>query len=297
MTRREFVGSVGLTAAASVVSVAQSPGRGQSAKAPQASAEGKEGPPVRLGVCSYSFRDFQRNLAIKMLKELDAPFVSVKEFHIPYTVTADEAARAVGAFQKAGLRIVSGGAIPLESDDPRVLRRYFEYARMCGMPMIVSAPTTHAALPHVERLAREFNIKVAVHNHGPEDKTFQSPDQVLEAVRHLNPMVGMCIDIGHSIRAGSNVVEAIAQAGPRLLDVHMKDLRKPDDKQSQCDVGKGIVPVPAIFRQLMTMKYAGYVNLEYEINSDNPVPGMMASLSYMRGVLAGMASQAKAGME
>jgi sugar phosphate isomerase/epimerase len=287
MTRREFVSACGLAAAASAVPAAP---LAVAAQSPRTVPSSKEDGEIRLGVCSYSFHDFQRNLAIKMIKELDTRFVSVKEFHIPYSVTAEEAARAVGAFQKVGLTIVSGGAIPLESDDSKVLRRYFEYARMCGMPMIVSAPTTHAALPHVEQLAHEFNIKVAVHNHGPEDKTFQAPEQVFEAVRSLDPLVGMCIDIGHSLRAGSNLVEAIAQAGPRLFDVHMKDLRKADDKQSQCDVGKGVVPVPAIFRQLKKMKYRGYVNLEYEINSDNPVPGMMASLGYMRGVLAGMAS-------
>ena len=129
-----------------------------------------------------------------------------------------------------------------------------------------------------------------MHNHGPEDKTFQAPLQVLDAVKDLDPLVGLCIDIGHSIRAGSDVVEAIALAGPRLLDIHMKDLRKADDKQSQCDVGKGAVPVPEIFKQLKKMNYPGYVNLEYEINSDNPTPGMMASLGFMHGVLAGLAS-------
>lgn len=129
-----------------------------------------------------------------------------------------------------------------------------------------------------------------MHNHGPEDKTFQAPHQVLDAVKDLDPLVGLCIDIGHSIRAGSDVVEAIALAGPRLLDIHMKDLRKADDKQSQCDVGKGVVPVPEIFKQLKKMNYPGYVNLEYEINSDNPTPGMMASLGFMHGVLAGLAS-------
>jgi sugar phosphate isomerase/epimerase len=298
MNRREFVSACVLASAGSAVSVsavpgrwaAQPPGRGTSAKRDGILAGSKGDRDIRLGVCSYSFRDFQRNLAIKLIKSLDTPFVSVKEFHLPYASTADDLARAVGAFKKADLTIVSGGAMPLDSDDPRVLRRYFEYARSCGMPMIVSAPTTHEALPHVEKLAREFNIKVAVHNHGPEDKTFQAPLQVLDAVKDLDPLVGLCIDVGHSIRAGSDVVEAIALAGPRLLDIHMKDLRKADDKQSQCDVGKGVVPVPEIFKQLKKMQYPGYVNLEYEINSDNPIPGMMASLGFMRGVLAGLGS-------
>src|SRR5262249_2001643 len=159
---REFVSTWGLAAAGSALVAAPSIGSTLSTGAVPAAGDGpgsagsNDDQPFRLGVCTYSLRDFQRNLPIKMINELDAPCVSVKEFHLPYTVTPNEAARAVGAFQKAGLKIVSGGAIPLESDDPALLRRYFEYARMCGMPMIVSAPTTREALPHVEKLAREF---------------------------------------------------------------------------------------------------------------------------------------------
>ena len=69
----------------------------------------------------------------------------------------------------------------------------------------------------------------------------------------------------------------------------MKDLRNRSEKQSQCDVGEGVMPVVGIFKQLKKIEYRGYVNLEYEINSDNPVPGMLHSLGYMKGVLVGMA--------
>ena len=97
------------------------------------------------------------------------------------------------------------------------------------------------------------------------------------------------MDLGHSLRTGADVVKELAEAGSRLLDVHIKDLESATEKKSQCDVGQGVMPVVAIFRQLMKMNYRGCVNLEYEINGDNPVPGMLHSLGYMRGVLAGMA--------
>jgi len=98
------------------------------------------------------------------------------------------------------------------------------------------------------------------------------------------------MDIGHSARTGVDVVKSIADAGSRLLDMHVKDLKDLSVKESQVDVGDGDMPFPAIFKQLKKMNYQGCVNLEYEINVKNPLPGMQRSFSYMRGVLAGLAA-------
>jgi sugar phosphate isomerase/epimerase len=182
---------------------------------------------------------------------------------------------------------MSGGNIGLEKNDEADIRKYFDYARMCGMPMMVCAPT-HENLKKVEAAVKEYNIQAAIHNHGPEDKHFPTPQSVLEAVKGMDPRMGLCMDVGHSARTGVDVVESIAQAGDRLLDVHIKDLRNLSDKDSQCDVGEGKMPVVAIFQQLRKMGYKGCVNLEYEINADNPLPGMQKSFAYMRGVLAGL---------
>jgi sugar phosphate isomerase/epimerase len=114
----------------------------------------------------------------------------------------------------------------------------------------------------VEKLAKEFDIRVAIHNHGPEDKHFPTPASVLDAVKNLDPRVGLCLDVGHSMRTGVDVVQSIEAAGSRLLDMHIKDLKKADDKGSQCDVGEGVMPVVAIFKQLKKMNYSGCVNLE-----------------------------------
>jgi len=243
---------------------------------------------VRLGVCTYSFHEFARKLAIKLLSQLGVSYVSVKDFHIPYTSTSEEMAKARSDFKKAGLTIVSVGNTDLKDENPSVLRRYFEYARNCGAGLIVAAPT-HRTLAAIEKLAQAFDIQVAIHTHGPEDENFPSPKVVLDAVKGLDPRIGLCMDVGHSMRTGADIVQEIANAGPRLLDIHMKDLRNRSEKQSQCDVGEGVMPVVGIFKQLKKIEYRGYVNLEYEINSDNPVPGMLHSLGYMKGVLAGMA--------
>ncbi|HZT29836.1 MAG TPA: sugar phosphate isomerase/epimerase [Bryobacteraceae bacterium] len=272
-TRRGFLGSaaglLGLTAGSAPAAVEESPYG------------------IKLGVASYSFREFQRALAIRCIRELQTPYVSVKEYHLLYHSTPDELEKGRREFEKAGLRIMSGGNIGLPNDDLADMRRYFEYAKMCGMPMIVCAPT-HENLGKLESLVKEYNIKAAIHNHGPEDKHFPSPYTVLEAVRNLDPRVGLCMDVGHSARTGVDLVKVVADAGPRLLDMHIKDLRSAADKNSQCDVGQGALPIVGIFRQLHKMGYAGCVNLEYEIHADDPLPGMQRSFAYMRGVLAGL---------
>jgi sugar phosphate isomerase/epimerase len=108
-------------------------------------------------------------------------------------------------------------------------------------------------------------------------------------VKDMDPRMGLCIDIGHTVRAGTDVVKAVLDAGPRLLDMHVKDLRDQTAKASQCIVGEGSLPFADLFRALDTIHYAGYVNLEYEIDADDPLPGMKQSFAYMRGVLAGLA--------
>ena len=127
-----------------------------------------------------------------------------------------------------------------------------------------------------------------MHNHGPEDKYFPTPQSVLKIVKNMDPRCGLCIDVGHTSRTGVNVVESIAEAGSRLLDMHIKDLANPMARDSQVPVGDGKLPIPQIFLQLIKMKYGGCVNLEYEVQADNPLPGMQKSFSYMRGVLAGI---------
>jgi sugar phosphate isomerase/epimerase len=169
------------------------------------------------------------------------------------------------------------------------VRKYFAYATAAGMPLI-TATMDPKLLPRIERFAKQYDIRVAIHNHGPEDKHFPSPYDVLRHVKELDRRIGLCIDVGHTVRTGTDVVRAIADAGPRLLDMHMKDLRDRTSVESQCIVGEGAIPIAAIFRQLEAIGYQGYVNLEYEIDPDAPLPGMKQSLAYMRGALAGLAA-------
>ena len=242
-----------------------------------------------LGIASYSLRNFPRDKAIEMVKALGTPYVNFKSVHLPFESSPDQLAAARREIEGAGLVIVGGGVITFDEDTDAGVEKYFAYAKAAGMPLI-AIHTDPKLLPRIERFAKQYDIKVAIHNHGPEDKHFPSPYDALPHVKQLDPRIGLCIDVGHTVRTGTDVVRAVADAGPRLLDMHMKDLRDLTAKGSQCIVGEGAIPIADIFRQLGAMGYRGYVNLEYEIDPDAPLPGMKQSFAYMRGALAGLAA-------
>ncbi|MFN2602521.1 MAG: sugar phosphate isomerase/epimerase family protein [Gemmatimonadaceae bacterium] len=255
----------------------------------QATPQQRETASLKLGVASYSLRHFPRAQAIAMTRELGTPYINLKSMHLPYESSPAEIAAARQEITAAGLQIVGGGMITFDVDTDDGVQKYFDYAKAAGMPVMVS--TCHPVLlPRIEKFAKRYDIKVAIHNHGPEDPDFPSPYDALKAVRNMDSRMGLCIDVGHTVRTGTDAVKAAADAGPRLLDMHIKDLRDLKDKESQCIVGEGKIPIVALFRQLEQMRYAGYVNLEYEIDENDPMPGMKQSFAYMRGVLAGLAT-------
>jgi sugar phosphate isomerase/epimerase len=241
----------------------------------------------RLGVATYSLRGFLRPQAIEMLKVLQVDSISLKDFHAKIKGDVADWTQARKDCEAAGLRIASVGNITMVVDSDEEIEINFKYAQALGAEGIVMAPNK-TTLPRIEKFAKKYNLKAMIHNHGPEDKNFPTPQSVLDAVKNMDGRMGCCIDVGHTVRTGTDVLEAIKAAGPRLHDFHMKDLRDLTARDSQCEVGDGKIPVPAMFKLLRQMKYAGNVNLEYEINLKDPLPGMVKSFAYMRGVLAGM---------
>src|SRR5260370_25262635 len=222
-TRRSFFGA---TAAAFVASRA---GSGAGAAAPDSGD-------LKLGIASYSFREFSRHLAIEDAKKLNIPYINIKDVHLALNSTPDEIAKARKEFDKAGLTIVGGGNISFQKNDEDDMRKKFEYAKLAGMPLIVCAPT-HETLPKLEKYVKANNIKLALHNHGPEDKHCPTPQSVLDAVKNMDPRCGLCMDVGHSARTGVDGVESIRQAGARLLDMHINDLKSTTERASQVPVG------------------------------------------------------------
>jgi sugar phosphate isomerase/epimerase len=283
-SRREFLGTMAVGTAAAGAASLSLPG---CAPTPEDGVHEQPSGALKLGVASYSLRELSRQDAIAAVQVLQTPYVCIKSMHLPIESTPEELAEGRRTFEDAGLTIVGGGVITLQTDEDEHVRRHFEYARAAGMPLMVIAPTA-ATLPRIERFVQEYDIKVAIHNHGPTDPHFPAPGDALPIIRDMDPRVGVCVDVGHTTRTGVDIVEVIAEAGDRVLDVHMKDLRDLLEAASQCVVGEGAMPVPGIFRQLVALRYDGYVNLEYEIDAADPLPGMMRSFAYMRGVMDGL---------
>lgn len=288
-TRRDFLKTAAVATAGAALPVPLSgctPDTRGAEDAVGSSSGDLSGGEIKLGVASYSLRELSRADAIAAIQALRAPYVSIKSMHLPYESTAQELAAGVREFEEAGLTVVGGGVITLQQDDDDDIRTYFEYARAAGMPLMVIAPSA-ATLPRIERFVIEYDIQVAIHNHGPGDAHFPGPRDALPIIGDMDPRVGVCVDLGHTTRTGVDIVEAIEEAGDRVLDVHVKDLKDLLVAESQCIVGEGAMPFPEIFRQLVAMEYSGHVNLEYEIDAQDPLPGMLQSFAYMRGVLAG----------
>src|SRR5438105_7917693 len=178
---------------------------------------------LKLGVASYSLRNFSREQAIAMTKSLGVRYINFKSVHLAYDAPASEFEAARAELAAAGLELVGGGMITFETDTDDGVRKYFDYAKAAGMPVIVCTCKA-VVLPRIEKFAKQYNIRLAIHNHGPEDPNFPSPYDALKAVNGMDRRMGLCIDLGHTVRAGTDPVRAIADAGPRLLDMHAKHL-------------------------------------------------------------------------
>lgn len=285
-TRRDFLKGGSVLAAAGVVGL---PSIGHSADQPIQSNTSNGEPILKLGVASYSLRKLDKPTAIAAVQALNTPYMNLKSMHQPYEGDAESWAAGKKEIEDAGLMVVGGGNITLAENDEADMRKYFEYAKHSGMEVMVCSINPEG-LALAEKLAIEYDRKMAIHNHGPEDKWYPAPSDVLEMVKDMDTRLGCCIDIGHTARTGKDVVEEIEKtmAAGRLHDLHVKDLADMMVRDSQVIVGHGKMPIPDIFRTLIRNGFTGCANLEYEIDADNPLPGMKESFAYMRGVLAGI---------
>jgi sugar phosphate isomerase/epimerase len=222
---------------------------------------------------------------LKQLNVLDLNAKDVKD-HLPADTQQEMA--ALSDYAAASIKLHAAGTIYFPKDEDADIRSKFEYCKRAGIGVIVAGDPAPETLPRIEKFVKEYGIRFAIHNHGPEDKLWHSPLDVLKAVQSMDPRIGCCVDVGHTARAGTDVVEAIRAAGPRLFNVHMKDLTDFHSKESQVAVGEGIMPVRKIFEALMAMKYEGYVDLEYEIHADDPMPGVSNSFAFMRKTMAAL---------
>jgi sugar phosphate isomerase/epimerase len=268
-SRRAFLGATALLAAK-----------------PAAAAPDSHPVGVRLGLCSYSFGKGKLADALPAIKAARVRYINIKpELHLPYNSTADQIAEMKKMLDDNGLILVGTGATYLTKTDMDEIRQRFEFNKALGSPLIVIGPTVET-LPMIEKCVKEFDIKVAVHNHGPSDKHFPTPQSALAVIKGMDPRVGLCMDIGHTMRSGINPVDAAKQAGARLLDLHTKDVKMADGKWVTADCGDGDLDLPGLLRQLKRQGFAGSANLEYEVSGPAKDMGIQRSMAYLRGIAA-----------
>jgi len=243
---------------------------------------------LKIGVATYTVRELPIEEAIKAVKRVGLKYVSIKNVpnHIDLSHTSDVRKQRAQMFRDAGLVPLSVGNVGMKNDEADI-RRAFEYARDIGVPTMVCAPPKDA-VPLLDKFVKEFNIKLAIHNHGPEDKQFPSPYDVMKAVENYDKRIGLCIDVGHTARAGVDPAESIIKCRERLYDVHMKDISVMGNRNTPIESGRGILNSRSILAALVKIKYQGLVGFEYEKDSKDPVPGLAESVGYTKGLLAGL---------
>lgn len=245
---------------------------------------------LRLGVASYSLRNLPLDEAIAAVKALRISNIALFRLHCNWEGATVDECRAVGEKLKAaGLTLTGSGVVNLTTDEAKS-RKAFENVKAAGMQTMVCKPDI-AALPLVEKLAKEFDQKLAIHNHGPEDKVYPSPKVIWDNIKSLDARIGMCIDVGHTARFGDDVIAAIKAYGPRVYDIHMKDsVAVPGAMRDiPVEVGAGKLDIRGFLRALLDINYGGVVAFEYEKVAGNPVLGLAESIGFVRGALAAMA--------
>jgi inosose dehydratase len=256
---------------------------------PPSSPDGRENG-LRLGVASYSLRELGLDEAISTVLALRVKNIALFRAHCNWETASVDECRAVGAKLKAaGLNLTGSGVINLPNDEAKC-RKAFENVKAAGMQSMVCKPELEA-LPLVEKLAKEFDQKLAIHNHGPEDKVYPTPDVIWNAVKSLDSRIGLCIDVGHTARFGDDPTVSIKKYASRLYDVHMKDSVAVIGAQRDVpvEVGAGRLNVRGMLRTLLEIKYDGVVAFEYEKVGGNPAIGLAESVGFVRGALAAFA--------
>lgn len=281
-TRRDFIKMAGMTMAATSFL----PAVGTSSSSRQESKKEKNikgDKRLNLGMASYTFRKFNLEETLVMTKRLGLQRIAFKSFHLPLEGTEDEIKSVVEKVKEAGLELYGCSVVYMQNEEE--VNNAFNYAKTAGMNVIIGVPN-HELLDLVNKKVQEFDIKMAIHNHGPGDKLYPTPKSAYERIRNLDPRIGLCIDIGHTQRSGVDPSEATEMLFDRLLDVHIKDVTAASKDGGPVEVGRGVIDIPKFLRTLLKLNYKGIASFEYEKDAEDPLPGAAESLGFVKGVLS-----------
>ncbi|NDV97051.1 sugar phosphate isomerase/epimerase [Dysgonomonas sp. 521] len=241
-----------------------------------------DGELFKVAIAGYTFVNFNLDETLKMMQEVDVHYLCIKDFHLPLNSTDEE----IAAFHaKLASYNVTGYAVgPIYMKTKEEVDKAFEYAKRVGVKLIVGVPN-HDVLPYVDQKVKEYDFKYAIHLHGPDIDLYPHATDIYEHVKDLDPRIGMCLDIGHNMRAGHDPVADLKKYSERVFDIHMKNTTAASKEGKTGEIGRGIIDIPAFVRMLREVKYTGACSLEYERNMKAPLAGIAESIGYFRGVI------------
>jgi len=254
---------------------------------PKAADHGDPWRGLKVGITTYTFKQRPLDPTIAAIQRVDLHYCSIKDFHLPLKSTMAERKEVAEKFKAAGITPLSCGVIQLPNNEATI-RQAFDYAHDAGIGTIACSPFPDA-LPMLDKMVQEYDIRLAIHNHGPEDKNFPSPNEVWAAVKDHDPRIGFCIDVGHSARAGCDPVEAIRTYRERLYDMHFKDIMTLEPKAKAAEVGRGVLDIRGMLAALLEIKYAHEMSFEYEKDLTGPASGVGGERGVYQGRARGVA--------
>ena len=243
----------------------------------------KTEPSLPVGIAGYTFAKFDVDKAIAMMNRLDVRFLSIKDMQLPLNSNDEQIKEVLSKFKDANIKIYTAGVIYMKTRQEVDLA--FDYAKKVAVDMIVGVPT-YDLLDYTEQKVKATNIKIAIHNHGPEDKLYPGPQNVYEHIKNRDQRMGLCLDIGHATRAGANLEEAINNYKDRLFDLHIKDVTGAFKDAKAIEIGRGVIDFEALVKALYKINYKGVCSIEFEKDMTDPLPGIAESIGFFRGVLA-----------
>ena len=236
-----------------------------------------------LGMAGYTFKEFTVEQTIAMMNRTTVSNLSLKDFHLPMTSSRQQIDAVMAKFSNAGITVYTLGVIYMQTAES--IDQAFEYATMAGVKMIVGAPN-YELLPNVEKKVKTSGIRLAIHNHGPDNPLFPNATDIWSHIKDLDTGIGICLDIGHTTRDGQDPVTDIKKYSARIYDIHIKDVDKPTKEGKTVEIGRGIIDIQAVITALRSVKYNGKCSLEFEKDMKDPLAGIAESLGYWKGVSA-----------
>ncbi len=235
---------------------------------------------IKLGIASYTLREFSMEAALDMTLRIGLDRITFKSMHLPLDSDQETIKNALALCKEKGIVLYGAGVIYMKNKEE--VDQAFNYAKMAELKMIIGVPN-HELLEYVEEKVKQYDIKLAIHNHGPGDKLYPSAESAYNKIINMDKRMGLCIDIGHTKRINRAPEQDLTDYFDRVFDMHIKDVTADGNT---CVIGRGVIDFPVFLNVVKNLGYKGTLALEYEADGNDPLPGIAESIGYVNGVLA-----------